>query len=87
MKEAEQKLCTERYGKGLGWLWKLGWGWKFYVADYKSTKNKFDDMASTDDNSNFITVSDSLIPIFYSVTDKQFKSRKKQKFFYKFRWF
>jgi len=82
MKQAKVVLDLEKYGKGLGLLWRLGWGWKFYAEGFNGSKETTD----KEENTNFVTVSDSFFPHLYAVTEKQYKSWKKQKFFYKFRW-
>ena len=89
MKPIQFELKPEKYGKGLGILWRLGWGWEYYTEGHKRAKKKTTDPErdiDADEVTNFITVSDTIFPHLYAVSEKQAKMWKKQKFFYKFRW-
>lgn len=68
-------LDKSKYGKGLGILWKMGWGWVFW-----------EEKADKEDKSPLLTVCGSLFPKLVAVTDKQYKEWKKKKIFYHFRW-
>jgi len=83
MKQAQVIFAPESYGKGLGLAWKLGWGWEFYSESPKHIDKLLTD---DDENTNFITVSDTFKPRLKAVTEKQFKSWSKQKVLYRFHW-
>lgn len=89
MKQLKRLILNQKkYGKGLGLLWKLGWGWVFYGENNPKRKqhSPVDEIDKEEENTNLVTVSDSFFPTLTAVTEKQFKSWNKQKITYKFRW-
>lgn len=81
---AKIKLDEKAYGKGLSWLYKLGWYWCFFAMAQKKKEDKAE--LDDDDGSNFVTIEDSFLPVLVAVTQKQLKGWAKQGMKYKHHW-
>jgi len=74
---AKIELKEKTYGKGLSWLYKLGWYWRYFAT---TQKKKGEEVAQNDDDdgSNFVTIQATILPTMIAVTPKQLKGWAKQ---------